>query len=164
MILKVGWLIAIFSIITAGLSVAYATQQQIKKNDLKEIKTTARIAFADQNWAESKKGNLELLQHNKNDKMAWFNLGLSQHYLGEYDEARSSFSRALNLGFEPGIIHYNFACTYAQEDNLPKLIENIEISKNYGFPVAKFSESDPDLAEYRTNEEFRKVIDSARKD
>lgn len=163
MLLKVGWFVALFSILFAGLSVAFATQQQIKKNVNQTKKVTATIAFADQNWAESKDCNLDIIKHDPKDQSAWFNLGLSQHYLGEYEEARKSFIQAIEYGFEPGINYYNIACTYARQENLPKVIEYAEKAQIHGFPVAKYSESDPDLAEVRTTEQFKEVLETEKK-
>lgn len=158
MLLKVGWFVALFTVLTAGVSVAIATQQQIKKNNIVMTETKARIAVSDQEWATVKEQNLELLAHDPKDPDLWFMLGLARHYLGEYDQSRKDWLQAKDLGNEPGIVHYNLACSYARENDTEKVIENIKESKEFGFNVREFAESDPDLANMRNNPEFQKAV------
>lgn len=159
MLLKFGWFIALVSILTAGIGVAVSTQMQIKSNSIVSTKEKAKIAVAEEDWVCVKETNLEILKHEPKDTNAWFMLGLANHYLGDYKEARSNWYRSMELGSERGIVHYNLACSYARENNTAEVLKNISISKQIGFNVQAYSKSDPDLEKYRDNPEFRKIVD-----
>ncbi|MFM9873617.1 MAG: tetratricopeptide repeat protein [Fimbriimonadaceae bacterium] len=162
MLLKVGWFVALFTILTAGVGVALSTQKQINKNNIVLTQTLAKIAVSDQDWKSAKEWNLELLKHNPENKSALFNLGLARHYLGEYEQARQDWNHSLRLGGEPGIIYYNLACSYARENNTEQVLKCIQKSKDEGFNVKEYSESDPDLAEMRKSHAFMQIVKSNR--
>jgi tetratricopeptide (TPR) repeat protein len=158
MLLKVGWFVALISVLFAGVSVAIATQQQVKKNTIVQTVTTAKIAVTDKEWTTVKEKNLELIGHDSQDANAWFMLGLARHYLGEYEESRKDWLKAEELGHEPGIVHYNLACSYARQNKTEQVIDEIKEAKELGFNVREFSETDPDLAQIRHNPEFQNII------
>ncbi len=120
--------------------------------------TKAQIAVTDKEWATAKEQNLALIAHNSKDPKAWFMLGLARHYLGEYEQSREDWLKSKELGHEPGIVHYNLACSYARENRTAEVLDNIKEAKKEGFNVREFAESDPDLENMRNNPEFQDIV------
>lgn len=154
MVLKVGWFVALASILFAGICVAIATNRQIDKNETAQTKVTAHLAFADQDWEASEKKNREILQRNPKDGEAWFYLGLSQHYQKDYTHGRDAFYKAIAYGYKPGISYYNIACTHARQRNFDLAIKSLLTAKSHRFPVLDFAQDDPDMEELRQLPEF----------
>jgi hypothetical protein len=158
MILKLGWFVSLVSILAAGCAVAWATHTKVIQNQSEEVRVIAQDAFSNKEWELSKEKNLEILSEDPEDPDGWFYLGLSQHYLGEFDAARRSFQNSKNFGHEPSIIHYNLACGYALQGYDKGVFEHIQISKDLGFPVEAFAQNDEDFREYINRPEFKLII------
>ncbi|MBL8068180.1 MAG: hypothetical protein JNM28_07005 [Armatimonadetes bacterium] len=155
MVLKVGWFVALASILFAGVCVAFSTNQQVKKNDQMATKVTGHLAFADEDWASCEKSNREILAKNPDDGEAWFYLGLAQHYQGEYVYGRDSFYRAISLGYRIPISYYNIACTFARQGEFEQAMKALENADLKGFPVRDFAMDDPDMEKLRKLQVFQ---------
>jgi tetratricopeptide (TPR) repeat protein len=155
MVAKIGWVCAILSIIAAGLAVTYSTNKDVSKLEQAKVESENRIAIADQDWEKVLAISQEILKQDPNNKKAWFNTGLAQHYLGRYAQARESFNKSKSLGHEPGIIHYNLACGYAQEGKTKEAISELKTSQILDFPIDEFICTDPDLGKLKQTPEFK---------
>lgn len=156
--LKLAWIVALGSIISATLAITVATQNSVvRKNDLVQ-RQSAQSAFTNKDWAESKKYNLAIIADQPDDPDAWFNLGLSQHFLGNLVEARESFIKSKELGHDPGIIHYNLGCGYNLLGERELALKHLQIANDLQFPVANYAAEDKDLQSLINDPEFQKIF------
>lgn len=163
MVQKFGWIVAVLSLVLAGAAVARNTKQTIDQQHYSFTQNEAKVAWADGDWTSAEKHYRELVKQNPKDGQSWFMVGFAVHYQGRFDEARDLFLYSKDLGGDPGLVHYNVACGYAQQGQTHKALEQLRIATENGFCQADWAEEDPDLAPLRTNEQFQNIVDLMRK-
>jgi len=162
MLQKFGWIIAVLSLVIAGAAVARNTKQTIESRELTHTKSEAKVAWADGDWVSAERHYRELVDKNPKDGQSWFMLGFSVHYQGRFDEARDLFLYSEMLGSDPGLVHYNIACGYAQLGESEKALKQLEVSIQKGFDQFDWATKDPDLISIRSNEKFQELVEQMR--
>ncbi len=112
-------------------------------------------------WSSAVEAFSALTELQPTDKIAWFQLGYSQHAMGAHDEAITSYESMLAVqGFHPLNITtmYNMACAYALKGEKETAFEWLEKSVNAGFNQTKQITSDTDLISLRTSSRFGELV------
>lgn len=98
-----------------------------------------------------------LTDHPENESL-WFNIGLAQHLQKKYKVALASWEKALGLGFEKGICHYNIACANAQLGNADEAFSHLEKAFASGFKDFKGMQGDPELAVLHGDKRWSELV------
>jgi superkiller protein 3 len=93
------------------------------------------------------------------DHEAWYNRGISLDNLGRYEEAISSYDKAVE--FKPDYYQawYNKSCIYALQSNIEQAIENLQIAINlYPEKVREWTKTNSDFDAIREDERFQALF------
>lgn len=86
-----------------------------------------------------------------------FNLGLSFHHLGRYENAIPYFLEARQFNQFEGSASYNLACAYSQLDQLPQACQWLRTALALDAVSFDMAEFDEDLAALRQSDCFKKL-------
>ena len=158
MIAKFGWIVALVSMVAATGAVLLERRAELAGERQKTIQKEARLAVAEEDWtgAELKYG--VLLKTDPEDGNAWFMLGLSQHYQGEFQAAREHFLKAEELGHDGALVHYNIACGWALQGEKKAALDELDIAVQKGGISAEIAKEDCDLESIRNEARFKAVV------
>ena len=87
-------------------------------------------------------------------------LSLGVCYLREhrYPEAERQFLAALKFEPNNSVIHYNLACLYSLDDDLPRAIKALHAAILFDRRAKRAALTEPDLAKVRTRPEFELLL------
>lgn len=89
-------------------------------------------------------------------------LGVSLIGAGKVDAAYEVLRRQEQLGFKPGIAHYNMACCQSLAGNTEKALEHLAKSIALGFRDPELMAKDGDLDNIRESERFQGLFEKAQ--
>jgi tetratricopeptide (TPR) repeat protein len=90
---------------------------------------------------------------------AWYNRGISLGNLGRYEEAISSYDKAVE--FKPDLHEawYNKACSYSLQGNIEQAIENLKTAISLNLDkYREMAKTDSDFDAIREDERFQELI------
>ena len=121
--------------------------------------SSAEAAYHAKDWAKAAGEYETITQHQPKNGVAWYRLGASRHFLGQYEQAIAAFQQALDLGFARPIATYNIAAGYARLGNKAKALEWLDHLVALGFQGVKQLEADEDFAGVRSDAGFQQVME-----
>ena len=89
---------------------------------------------------------------------AWNNRGYSLDNLGRYEEAISSYDKAVEFKPDYHQAWYNKACSYALQNNIEQAIESLKTAINLHPKVREWAKTDSDFDAIREDERFQELI------
>ncbi|HEX6881981.1 MAG TPA: M56 family metallopeptidase, partial [Planctomycetota bacterium] len=89
-------------------------------------------------------------------------LGYLRIQAGQLEEARQSFERQFELGYDRPSALYNAACAVARAGDAEGALERVRAAVNVGFTDVALMEKDKDLDSIRGDERFGKEVARAR--
>ena len=89
---------------------------------------------------------------------AWNNRGYSLGNLGRYEEAISSYDKAVEFKPDDHEAWYNKACSYSLQNNIEQAIENLKTAINLHPKVREMAKTDSDFDAIREDERFQELI------
>ena len=89
---------------------------------------------------------------------AWYNRGISLKNLGRYEEAISSYDKAVEFKPDKHQAWYNKACGYALQGNIEQAIENLQTAINLHPEVREWAKNNSDFDAIREDERFQALL------
>ncbi len=139
-----------------------AAAQEPAKEEVQEAGESetreADALFEEEAWEPALRAYGKVIQENPRNGHAWFQFGLTLHYMGRYRDALRAYAQAVKLDFELPVTWYNIACSHARLAQKEKAIEALEKAVEAGFEAFDYAAQDPDLAPLRGDERFEALI------
>jgi tetratricopeptide (TPR) repeat protein len=89
---------------------------------------------------------------------AWFNRGNALGNLGRYGEAITSYDNVLKIKSDYHEAYYNKACTYALQDNIPLVLDNLKQAINLDSKYLEMAKTDTDFDNIRNDSRFINLL------
>lgn len=158
MLAKIGWMVALGSMVAATGAVLLERNAEIKSAKQEQIRVEGKLAITSEDWPAAEAKYAAVLKDNPDDGQAWFMMGLAQHYQQKYKAASESFRQAEDLGYEPGLVHYNIACGLALQGKKQEALAEIERACDFGGLSPEIAMTDEDLVSLRDEPRFKDAI------
>ncbi|NIV94632.1 tetratricopeptide repeat protein [candidate division KSB1 bacterium] len=133
--------------------------QEANNNDLQK----ADKFFQEQKWQQAAKAYEKIAESAASNGMVWFRMGLSYHYLQQYEKAISAYKKAENFGFAQQRTRYNLACANSLLGKKDQAFAWMDKALGAGFSGVKLLKTDSDLTNIRDDDRFAKVLKRADK-
>ena len=90
---------------------------------------------------------------------AWYNRGNSLRNVGRYEEAISSYDKAVEFKPDDHDVWYNKACTYSLQGNIEQALKNLQTAINlHSDEYREMAKTDSDFDAIREDERFQELI------
>lgn len=94
---------------------------------------------------------------------SWNGLGIAKGSKKDYVGAEQAFRQVIKYNPKFGPSWYNLACIYSLKNKLDLSLEYLEQAIRNGYADFDFFESDPDLANIRSSNKYKQLIDKYKK-
>jgi tetratricopeptide (TPR) repeat protein len=119
----------------------------------------AAAAVQKEDWAAAAPLYRELAGENPRNGFFWYQLGSAEYYLKHYREAIDAYERAVAVGYQVGVSHFNRACCLALLGEQTPAIDALELAVRTGLRGREdLIRNDEDLKSIRDTAEFRSRI------
>src|SRR5678816_3765647 len=119
----------------------------------------AQAAFDKQDWANAAALYRELAAENPNQGAFWYAIGGAEYSRKNYAEAADAYQRAVGVGYQVAVSHYNRACCLALMGETKPACDALELAIRSGLRDREsMLRTDTDLDKIRDTEEFRSRI------
>jgi tetratricopeptide (TPR) repeat protein len=125
--------------------------------------TAAERAYASNDWKSAELAYAGLTQKDHSNARYWYRLGVAQKNLHEFDQALASFEKAESAGVPKYLILYAQAETQALKGDSLAAFSLLDQALAAGYANSDQLSSDPDLAAFRSDTRFRKILDQAKR-
>lgn len=98
------------------------------------IAQTADSLYLQKDYAAAVRAYQTLLEKDSQNSRAWYRLGVSQQALGNFNQARSDYSKALSTGFPSVAVYYRMATLDAQISDKSAAVRDLTKAFN-GVPI-----------------------------
>jgi tetratricopeptide (TPR) repeat protein len=122
----------------------------------------ADALFKAQKWPDVAKAYGAITKGEPKNGRAWYRLGYAFQAMGNFEQAASSYQRALEVGSNP-IAMYNLACSYARLKDKDRAFDWLNKSISSGFIGPAQLQNDADLAALRDDARFAEAVTLADK-
>jgi tetratricopeptide (TPR) repeat protein len=122
----------------------------------------ADALFKAQKWPDAAKAYKAITTGEPKNGRAWYRLGYALHAMGSFEQAASSYHRAIEIGSNP-LAMYNLACSYARLEDKDKAFDWLNKSISSGFIGSTQLQNDKDLASLRDDARFKEAVTFADK-
>jgi hypothetical protein len=92
------------------------------------------------------------------DGPSWFQLGITRHTEGKFDEAIAAFIKAIDLKYRAPGSMVRVARAYARKNDIPHALEWLEKSAAAGFNQAQSVSTDGELAELHSSPRYTAAL------
>jgi tetratricopeptide (TPR) repeat protein len=92
--------------------------------------------------------------------LVWYNRGVALGNLGRYDEAVTSYDRAVEINPNYDLAWYNRACFYALQNKIEPSLENLTQAITLNPECLEMAKTDTDFDNIRSDSRFKAIINS----
>ena len=149
-------LMMIVVLVGSGLFGAKSGELRTVANDPAQ---RAAAAMSTRDWPMAEEALRVMVEADQLDGVALFNLGITLHQQGKYDEARECFLKTIEFRRLRVRSRYDLACVEAMSGNQDKALEYLEIAINSGFRRNSGIFDEPSFASIRQNPEFIRLVE-----
>ena len=119
----------------------------------------AQAAFDKQDWANAAALYRELAAENPNQGAFWYAIGGAEYSAKHFAEAADAYQRAVGVGYQVAVSHYNRACCLALMGEAKPACDALELAIRAGLRDREnMLRTDTDLDKIRDTQEFRSRI------
>lgn len=93
---------------------------------------------------------------------AYANRGMDLYHAGDYPGSAAAYEKALELGADDPVLHYNAACSYALGGHADDAFRHLQIAFEAGYYDADATERDPDLASLHGDSRWPRFLEAMR--
>jgi len=102
-----------------------------------------------------------ILEEDKDNGTAWFNLGYCLHVSGSLEKAIEVHRKAAEFEGFKGIALYNLGCAYSLLGDSDNAFEALAASRNAGFDMSNNADGDSDLDSIRNDPRYSVIVHGA---
>ena len=135
-----------------------ACESAVGNTPILEVKKKALEAIRSEDWSEAALQYARWVVINPNDGAVWHDYGLALLRLGQYDDARAAYEKALVTGWRPEGCYYNLACVDALSGQTGAAIDALANAYANGFVDDALVHTDEDLSSLHDSARFREIV------
>lgn len=140
--------ITLMLLVTSFNQLAYSQKNKTKADEL----------FKNSDWEKAAASYDKHLKSNPNDSVSWYNLGVCNQNLQNYNLAITQFEKAIHANYKKNIAYFNIAKCYAQIGNEQQLKKLLKRSSEDGFGGWAFLKNDSIIGPYLNDATYSNII------
>lgn len=118
----------------------------------------ANEKYTNQNWSGAAKDYKKYLKKNDSDSAAWYNLGMCQYNLKEYETAVTSLSAAGERNFNLNFVNIHIAKAWINTGQVENMYQSLEKAAEKGLATYSRLTLDEEFESVRSSDRFQKIV------